>query len=109
MTTPPDPSVSYAYCSDTMYDPHVAADIRGVDTVYHEATYHSSLEATAFQRGHSTARQAAEIAREAGAGRLVIGHFSKRYLQGEQPLLDEAVEVFPATVLANEGLRIDLL
>ncbi|MEZ3563985.1 MAG: ribonuclease Z [Duncaniella sp.] len=109
LTTPPDPSVSYAYCSDTMYDPRVAVDIRGVDTVYHEATYHSSLEATAFQRGHSTARQAAETAREAGAGRLVIGHFSKRYLQGEQPLLDEAVEVFPATVLANEGLRIDLL
>lgn len=109
LTTPPDPSVSYAYCSDTMYNPRVARDIAGVDTVYHEATYHSSLESTALERGHSTSLQAAMTARDAGANRLIIGHFSKRYLQGEQPLLDEAVTVFPSTILANEGLRIDLI
>lgn len=109
LTTSPDPCVSYAYCSDTMYDRRVANDISGVDTVYHEATYHSGLEAMALERGHSTARQAAETAREAGVNRLIIGHFSKRYLHGEQLLLDEAAEVFPATVLANEGLRIDLV
>lgn len=108
LTTPPDPSVSYAYCSDTMYDKRVAEAIAGVDTVYHEATYHSDLAATALERGHSTSLQAAMTARDAGARRLIIGHFSKRYLRGEQPLLDEAVSVFPATVLANEGLRIDL-
>lgn len=108
LTTPPDPSVSYAYCSDTMYDKRIARDVAGVDTIYHEATYHSSLEATARERGHSTSLQAAVTARDAGASRLIIGHFSKRYVQGEQPLLEEAVAVFPATVLANEGLRIDL-
>lgn len=109
LTALPDPSVSYAYCSDTMYNPRVARDVVGVDTLYHEATYHSALQATALERGHSTARQAAETARDAGAKRLIIGHFSKRYLQGEQPLLDEAVAIFPNTVLANEGLRIDLV
>lgn len=108
LTTPADPSVSYAYCSDTMYDKRVARDVAGVDTIYHEATYHSSLEATACERGHSTSLQAAVTARDAGASRLIIGHFSKRYVQGEQPLLEEAVAVFPSTVLANEGLRIDL-
>ena len=108
LTTPPDPSVSYAYCSDTMYDKRVAEAIAGVDTVYHEATYHSDLAAIAIERGHSTSLQAAMTARDAGVRRLIIGHFSKRYLRGEQPLLDEAVSVFPATVLANEGLRIDL-
>ena len=61
-----------------------------------------------MERGHSTSLQAATVARDAGASRLIIGHFSTRYLQGEQPLLDEAVEVFPSTILANEGLRIDL-
>ncbi len=108
LTTPADPSGSYAYCSDTMYDKRVARDVAGVDTIYHEATYHSSLEATARERGHSTSLQAAVTARDAGASRLIIGHFSKRYVQGEQPLLEEAVAVFPSTVLANEGLRIDL-
>ncbi len=66
LTTDADPSMSYAYCSDTMMDKRVAADIKGVDTVYHEATYDDSLEAMASERGHSTARQAALIA--AGAG-----------------------------------------
>lgn len=109
LTTPADPSVSYAYCSDTMYDPRVAERLRGVDVIYHEATYHSALEAMALERGHSTAAQAARTALEAGASRLVIGHFSKRYICGEQPLLDEAAAIFPSTVLANEGLRIPLL
>lgn len=109
LTTAADPAVSYAYCSDTMYDPRIAERLRGVDTIYHEATYHSSLEHTALERGHSTAAQAALTAAGAGASRLIIGHFSKRYITGEQPLLDEAVEIFPSTILANEGLRIALL
>lgn len=108
ITTPADPSISYAYCSDTMFEPRVAADIKGVDCVYHEATYHSSLESTALERGHSTSAQAAQIAAMAEAKRLVIGHFSKRYIHGEQPLLEEAEAIFPSTILANEGLRISL-
>lgn len=107
LTTDADPSVSYAYCSDTMMDMRVAADIRGVDTVYHEATYDDSLAAQARERGHSTAREAGRIAREAGAKRLIIGHFSKRY-NTEEILLREASEEFPDVIVANEGLRIDL-
>ncbi len=108
LTTDPESSVSYAYCSDTMFDLRVAADVNGVDTIYHEATYDDSLAAKARERGHSTARQAAEIAKAAGAQRLIIGHFSKRYLN-EDILLAEAKEVFDNVIVANEGLRIELL
>ncbi|WP_297067654.1 ribonuclease Z [uncultured Duncaniella sp.] len=107
LTTDADPSMSYAYCSDTMMDKRVAKDIEGVDTVYHEATYDDSLEATARERGHSTARQAALIATAAGAKRLIIGHFSKRY-NSEEILLKEASEEFQDVIVANEGLRVDL-
>jgi len=107
LTSPADPSLSYAYCSDTAMDMRVAADICGVDTVYHEATYDDSLADRARERGHSTARQAATIALAAGARRLIIGHFSKRY-SSEELLLREASAVFPAVVLADEGLRLGL-
>lgn len=108
LTTDPDPVMSYAYCSDTVADDRVAAAIHGVDTIYHEATYDDSLRAMARQRGHSTARQAAEIAHKAGVKRLILGHFSKRY-DSEKILLDEARETFPDVIIAREGLKIDLL
>lgn len=108
LTSDADPSVSYAYASDTMYNPHVADAVRGVDVLYHEATYGSEFAEKAASRGHSTARQAAELARAAGVGRLVLGHFSKRYLD-ESPLVDEAREIFPDTIAANEGMTIKLL
>lgn len=107
LTTDPDPCISYAYCSDTAFDERVAESVRGVDTIYHEATYDESLRDKAHERGHSTAREAAEIARLSGANRLIIGHFSKRY-NSEDILLDEAKEVFPNVIVANEGLQIDL-
>ncbi|MCM1520062.1 MAG: ribonuclease Z [Lachnoclostridium sp.] len=108
LTTDPDPAMSYAYCSDTAADYRVAEAIRGVDTIYHEATYDDSFRAMARERGHSTARQAAEIALKAGVKRLILGHFSKRY-DSEQILLDEARETFPDVIIAREGLKIDLL
>ncbi|MDE6326349.1 MAG: ribonuclease Z [Duncaniella sp.] len=108
LTTDPDPAMSYAYCSDTAMNPRVAEAVKGVDTIYHEATYDDSLAATARERGHSTAREAATIAAMAGARRLIIGHYSKRY-NSEQILLDQAREAFPDVTLANEGLKIDLL
>jgi len=108
LTTDPDPAMSYAYCSDTSMNPRVAEAVKGVDTIYHEATYDDSLAATARERGHSTAREAATIAAMAGARRLIIGHYSKRY-NNEQILLDQAREAFPDVTLANEGLKIDLL
>lgn len=107
LTTDPDPSISYAYCSDTTPSARVRKAIAGVDWLYHESTYGDECAVKARKRFHSTAREAAEAAREAGAKRLILGHYSKRYLD-ETPLLEQAREVFPDTVLGNEGMTIDL-
>lgn len=107
LTTPAEPSVSYAYCSDTMRNDRVAESVKGVDWLYHEATYDGSLAAKAKARGHSTSTDAAEIARLAGAKNLIIGHFSKQYTD-DRVLLDDALRTFPNVMLANEGLKIDL-
>lgn len=109
LTTDPTPSASYAYCTDTAADRRVVASIRGVDTVFHDSTYGDDGETNAARYGHSTARQAANIARLAGARTLVLGHFSKRY-NSEQELVDQAASAFAGTVIAaNELLTIDLL
>lgn len=108
LTTDPEPSTSYAYCSDTTFNLSVAQSVKGVDVLYHEATYDDSNRELAAQNGHSTARQAARIAREAGAKRLIIGHYSKRYID-KTPLLQQAKEEFPDVTLADELLKIDLL
>ena len=107
LTTPADTAISYAYCSDTKFSKRVIKSVEGVDWLYHEATYDDSLRVKAHNRYHSTALEAAIVAREAGVRQLIIGHFSKRYTD-ETVLLDEARGVFPATRLANEGLVIDL-
>lgn len=107
LTTDPEPAVSYAYASDTMMNHAVARSVEGVDTLYHEATYTEALRDMARQRGHSTAAQAAMIAREAGVKRLVLGHFSKRY-ENELGHFEEARAIFPNTILANEGLCLDI-
>ena len=108
LTLPADAAVSYAYCSDTVYDERVAAAVEGVDTIYHEATYTDEYADKARTRGHSTAAEAARIARLAGANRLVLGHFSKRYID-EAKHLEEAKEIFPNTIIAYEGMSLDLL
>lgn len=108
LTTPPDPSVSYAYCSDTRPSPRVTQALQGVDWLYHEATYGEECQRQAHARYHSTAHEAAITAREAGVRELIIGHFSSRYTD-ETPLLDEAQTVFPRTRLAHEGMVVDLL
>ena len=107
LTTPADPSASYAYCSDTMFNPAVAESVRGVDLLYHEATYGDELAVKGAERGHSTASEAAEIARLAGAKRLLIGHYSSRYNDTDE-LLQQARAVFPDTIAATEGMKIDL-
>lgn len=108
LTSEPSPSGSYAYCTDTMFDRRIVASIRGVDTVFHDATYGDADGHLAAPRGHSTARQAGEIARRAGAKRLILGHFSKRYTS-EQQLINEATEEFQGEVIAaDEGMIIDL-
>lgn len=108
LTLDPPAPLSYAYCSDTLADERVAKAVKGVDVVYHEATYLDEMAAQARERGHSTAAQAARIAMEAGAGALVIGHYSKRYISPD-PLVAEAAAIFPGPVIgADEGMVIEI-
>ncbi len=93
---------SYGYISDTAYAPPAAQACRGVDLLYHEATYAAIESKTAKERGHSTTLQAAKCAVGAEAKRLIIGHFSSRYKDLE-PLQKEAQTIFPNTELALEG------
>lgn len=107
LVTPANPTRSYAYCSDTKYLPELADTLRGVDLLFHEATFAEDAAARAQETFHSTARQAAEMAKAAGAKRLLIGHYSARY-EDEHILLNEAKAVFPETTLAHEGLCVKL-
>lgn len=107
LTMPSDTPRRYAYCSDTCYQPRIVQQIKGVDLLFHEATFSSEDEARAKETFHSTTVQAATIAREALVGKLIIGHYSARY-EDESPLLNEAIEIFPNTILANENLCIDI-
>lgn len=93
---------SYAYCSDTQFYPRMTQYIQNVDLLYHEATFDSSLAKMAKMVGHSTAAQAAEIAKLANAKRLAIGHFSSRYKEVTS-LLDEAQQIFPQTYAVEDG------
>lgn len=102
LTTPPPPPRSYAYCSDTAYVPELADHLRGVDLLYHEATFTTDLAARAKETMHSTAAQAATLARDAQVGRLLLGHFSSRYKNTDR-LLAEARAIFPNTAAAEEG------
>lgn len=101
-TLPLPPCRSYAYCSDTQPSNDVVNIIRGVDLVYHEATFTTGDETKARETRHSTAAEAADIARKAGVKKLVIGHFSARY-KDLNLLLAEATRIFPSTALALEG------
>ncbi|MGI8892369.1 MAG: ribonuclease Z, partial [Bacteroidia bacterium] len=98
------PALSYAYCSDTMYDNSVINAVRGVDMLYHESTFMHDMLNRAVETFHTTSLQAAEIAQKAEVKKLLIGHFSARYRDLE-PLLREAKSIFPETFLALEGER----
>lgn len=102
LTLPPRQSRSYAYCSDTAYHESIVGQIRGVDLLYHEATFGADEQAKAVETQHSTAAQAAQIAKNAEVGKLLIGHFSARY-KDLAPLLEEASAVFQPVDLATEG------
>ncbi len=102
LTRPAEPPRRYAYCSDTLFTPSIAEQIKGVDLLFHEATFANEDAPRAKETFHSTAAQAGEMARNAGVKKLVIGHFSARY-EDESLLLREASAVFPDTVLAKEN------
>lgn len=98
---------SYAYCSDTRYIPTLHERIRGVTALYHESTYGEDNLLMAEKYYHSTARQAALVAREAGAGKLLLGHYSSRY-EDENVLLNEAKQVFENSFLCDEQMVFEL-
>jgi len=101
LTSSPDAAKKYAYCSDTAYYEKVVPLIEGADTLYHEATFSENDLKRAAETFHSSAVQAAEIARKANVKQLIIGHFSARYTD-ENILLQESRSVFPNTFLADE-------
>ena len=102
LTRPAAPPKRYAFGSDTAYNRSIIPIIEGADLLYHEATFAECDLARAKETFHSTARQAAEIARDAHVKRLVIGHYSARY-EDLSELHREAEAVFPGTILGNEG------
>lgn len=107
LTRPLAPPRSYAVCTDTRYIPQNVELLRGVSVLYHEATFLRGSEERAQQTCHSMAYEAALIAREAGVGRLLLGHYSARYNRIE-PFAEEAQEIFPETIATDEGMTIEV-
>jgi ribonuclease Z len=104
LTTDPRSPRTYAFCSDTIYDETLVPILKNIDLLYHESTFLSDKADRAKETYHSTAAQAATIAKMAEVKRLIIGHFSARY-KNLYPLLEEARTVFENTTLAVEGDR----
>lgn len=101
--TPADPVKSYSFCSDTAYSETVIENVRNSTLLYHESTFLTTEKERAKVTFHSTAEQAATVAKNANAQRLLLGHFSPRYTSDEE-FKDEAKTIFPNVEVANEGL-----
>jgi ribonuclease Z len=104
VTTEPTPPKSYAFCSDTSYSEKVIPIIKGVDVLYHESTFLEKHAKLAPQTKHSTAKQAAMIAKNAEVGTLILGHFSTRY-DNLKDFKTEAQTIFKSVKLAGDGKR----
>lgn len=98
---------SYAYCSDTAPFPELYQWVKGVSVLYHEATFPSEMTEMAAKTFHSTTMQAAKCAKDAGVGRLLVGHYSSRYPSVEF-YLDELRSVFPNSYLTKDMDRIEI-
>ncbi|KRD12491.1 ribonuclease Z [Flavobacterium sp. Root901] len=103
LTFDPVPPMSYAFCSDTVYNEDIIPIIKDVDVLYHEATFLNSEAALAQKTLHSTAKEAATIALKANVKHLILGHYSTRY-DGIEPFKTEALEVFPNVLLGDDGV-----
>jgi len=108
LTFNPNKPLSYAFCSDTVYKPDITSIIKNVDLLYHESTFLKDRQETAVTTKHSTAEEAGEIAKQANAKQLILGHFSSRYTDLEL-FRQEAKTVFDNVILAKEGkiIKID--
>ncbi len=107
LTLDPHPQYSYAYCSDTKYKKELENLVRGVDLLYHESTFANDMKDRAESTFHTTAKQAAQFAKNAGVKKLILGHFSARY-DSLDIILSEAREVFPDAELAIEGTKFEV-
>jgi len=107
ITFPADAPRSYAFCTDTIFKKEIVPVIAGVDLLYHEATFAADLSDLAKKTFHSTSVQAAELASQAKVKKLLIGHFSSRYKDVSQLVL-EARTIFPETYAANDGDCLEL-
>ena len=107
LVIPAEPPRAYAYCSDTRYMPSLHRQLQGVTTLYHESTYGEDNRLLAEKYFHSTAMQAALVARDAGVKQLLLGHYSSRY-EDENVLLQEAKNVFPEVRLTDEQQIFDV-
>ncbi len=107
VTIPPSKPKSYAFCSDTIFDESIIPIIKDVDVLYHESTFLDKHEHLAEPTKHSTAKQAAKIAKDANVGKLILGHYSTRY-DGLQGFKTEAQEIFNNVELAEDGKTFDL-
>ena len=107
LTLPPKKALSYAFCSDTMFKPDIVPIIKEVDLLYHEATFLEDREDLAKKTKHATSKQAAQIAKEANAKQLVIGHYSGRY-KDISLFQKEAQEIFKNTELAEPGKKFNI-
>lgn len=105
---PARPGRTVVYSGDTRPCPDLREAARGADLLIHEATFGADEAARAVETGHSTAGEAAHLAREAGVRRLVLTHISARYNREAPELLAEATAVFPATSIARDGLSVDV-
>lgn len=104
ITFDPPPPKSYAFCSDTIYHPEMVPQITGTDVLYHESTFLDEHDHLAVKTKHSTAKQAASIAKQAQVKTLILGHYSKRY--GDLNLFKkEAQEIFSNVLLAEDGKK----
>lgn len=106
LTHDPKPSKAYAFCSDTAYHPEMTRQIQGVDVLYHEATFLDDNLELAKKTDHSTAKQAAQIAKDANVNCLILGHYSSRYKNLEL-FQTEAAEIFPNVELAYDGYSLE--
>lgn len=105
VTADPPPPKSYAYCSDTVFDPDIVPLIKNVTALYHESTFLEDQLDLAFPTKHSTASQAATIAKLAEVENLILGHYSTRY-EDIQMFKNEASTIFPDIILADDGKEI---
>ncbi len=93
---------SYAFCSDTAYSPEIVPQIMGTTALYHESTFLESEAHLSGKTRHSTAKEAAAIAKAAKVGKLILGHYSTRY-RSITLFKEEAQEVFQNVELADDG------